>query len=1091
MEACKLVAQAGFLYSLHGLWFGDHHKSPDCQKRYDTSSLDPRLMPLLTNDPFREYERHGYLFDSEEAYFSAVNSEFLQRLQGVSYISYLVVANHGNGYVAQQIGLSKERVAHGPSGFEAKDYNLPTDFTAAQDEPEEEPISLQALSMAPLLNDFREKMQAEYAAVAKTKLPWTPTSHEGDSYGGLAYIDSDEGFPVTAAQMQKRTDLAHAAVATGKTFLIQHVALALQKQGRRACYLAPPNALANECQTDMEKKVPRSVSVGGVYGVAFEYGGLANGQSVKKLQGKFDAFLVDEAGRGSAAQLLAALYRQPSVSKIVLVGDPEQLPPYVKSSLWMETQPWQGALGLVTATGASTAMLTTNYRCPSARVAPIGKRQYGCTLHSGPMVNPGFGLKARLLDEPARSSGTSWINRSEAKWAAERCKFSLGNGFTPAVACLFEAQRQLIKQELKKAATPGWIGSLLRSLENVAVLTVDSAQGVTREAAKQHPVELDLLCLAVRKMRRRASIISAADAGGLRAVIEAISSGCDAMNAPAMRTLGWRGCASQCVFDRLVVSRKQNFTPELWDMDVIVSTEGRDHDARWKSLRSIFSRPAVTGRLVRQQFQEPLEFFDVSTDEAFVRYAESLRYRAFCGSLTDVYAALEQGEHFGVALEVTVQCLHAVKRARITDAARDMLGELCQRINPERSSSGLIKRSDLIARACETYHRADVLFALSCLSRDRAVMVEMVDGEEYIRAAHGHRFAVDYAAFLPPWTPSAAGESRFLFHGTWTDTLDSIEAQGLRSMAKSAIYLQTGPGEQVPGKGRSRYSAHVIVDCHLAHRKGARFYELPNRALVMALPESLYSVPPDMIIACDVRPDGLHVWRKGPGRDLETFYTLRDHGRVSAAGRAPFIGTYRLPQDEADVFANAWKGNSWPQLRRNFDADRTQRVACFWTKKSLTGDQMEAEFDTFKAVVEASGERFLSRRVTTSGPTVGTIAGDVHQGLFTAKHSERISDAGNKLHIVDVYTKWCGPCNAMVPTFKNLQVNVDAFEDRCTISQVERNMLDEYRERFPDTSKPRFLFYKEGQEVNFVEGVKAPEILEIIEKNLPPLEVDD
>mmetsp|Transcript_54412 Transcript_54412/g.124478 ORF Transcript_54412/g.124478 Transcript_54412/m.124478 type:complete len:117 (+) Transcript_54412:2-352(+) len=104
---------------------------------------------------------------------------------------------------------------------------------------------------------------------------------------------------------------------------------------------------------------------------------------------------------------------------------------------------------------------------------------------------------------------------------------------------------------------------------------------------------------------------------------------------------------------------------------------------------------------------------------------------------------------------------------------------------------------------------------------------------------------------------------------------------------------------------------------------------------------------------------------------------------------------------------------------------------------------------------------------------------------------ERISDAGNKLHIVDVYTKWCGPCNAMVPTFKNLQVNVDAFEDRCTISQVERNMLDEYRERFPDTSKPRFLFYKEGQEVNFVEGVKAPEILEIIEKNLPPLEVDD
>merc|ERR1712050_572260 len=101
------------------------------------------------------------------------------------------------------------------------------------------------------------------------------------------------------------------------------------------------------------------------------------------------------------------------------------------------------------------------------------------------------------------------------------------------------------------------------------------------------------------------------------------------------------------------------------------------------------------------------------------------------------------------------------------------------------------------------------------------------------------------------------------------------------------------------------------------------------------------------------------------------------------------------------------------------------------------------------------------------------------------------SETDKRLHIVDVYTQWCGPCQALVPTFKNLQVNVDAFEDRCTITQVERSQVPEYADRWPQTSKPRFLFYKFGQEVNFVEGLKSPEILKIITDNLPAIEADD
>eukprot|EP00747_Dinoflagellata_sp_TGD_P168729 gnl/TRDRNA2_/TRDRNA2_195826_c0_seq1.p1 gnl/TRDRNA2_/TRDRNA2_195826_c0~~gnl/TRDRNA2_/TRDRNA2_195826_c0_seq1.p1 ORF type:complete len:127 (-),score=30.16 gnl/TRDRNA2_/TRDRNA2_195826_c0_seq1:93-473(-) len=105
---------------------------------------------------------------------------------------------------------------------------------------------------------------------------------------------------------------------------------------------------------------------------------------------------------------------------------------------------------------------------------------------------------------------------------------------------------------------------------------------------------------------------------------------------------------------------------------------------------------------------------------------------------------------------------------------------------------------------------------------------------------------------------------------------------------------------------------------------------------------------------------------------------------------------------------------------------------------------------------------------------------------------KRIADEADKrLHIVDVYTEWCGPCLQIVPTLKSLQINVDQFEDRCTVMQIERTALTEYEQRFPMTCKPRFLFYKGGAEVNYVDGLLAPEILAFIHENLPAVEVDE
>lgn len=140
-------------------------------------------------------------------------------------------------------------------------------------------------------------------------------------------------------------------------------------------------------------------------------------------------------------------------------------------------------------------------------------------------------------------------------------------------------------------------------------------------------------------------------------------------------------------------------------------------------------------------------------------------------------------------------------------------------------------------------------------------------------------------------------------------------------------------------------------------------------------------------------------------------------------------------------------------------------------------------------------------------------------GFDADAFKSRISDTScKKLHIVDVYTEWCGPCNAMVPTFKGLAIMggvYDQFEDRVTIAQVERGAFAktlgrgvgqdppglteaEYKDeknpfhaRFPETSKPRFLFYRNAEEVGYFEGMRSPDMLRFIQENMPTIETDD
>jgi thioredoxin-like negative regulator of GroEL len=120
-------------------------------------------------------------------------------------------------------------------------------------------------------------------------------------------------------------------------------------------------------------------------------------------------------------------------------------------------------------------------------------------------------------------------------------------------------------------------------------------------------------------------------------------------------------------------------------------------------------------------------------------------------------------------------------------------------------------------------------------------------------------------------------------------------------------------------------------------------------------------------------------------------------------------------------------------------------------------------------------------------------AKDLNVAVADEKEFETLvgNEHDRRLHIVDLYARWCGPCAQLLPTLKTLQVNVDNFDERINFFQLERKTVPAFAGQGAKTSKPRFLFYKAGKLVNQIHGCNAPQILKTIDQLIPPLNADE
>ena len=98
------------------------------------------------------------------------------------------------------------------------------------------------------------------------------------------------------------------------------------------------------------------------------------------------------------------------------------------------------------------------------------------------------------------------------------------------------------------------------------------------------------------------------------------------------------------------------------------------------------------------------------------------------------------------------------------------------------------------------------------------------------------------------------------------------------------------------------------------------------------------------------------------------------------------------------------------------------------------------------------------------------------------KESFEAALTGGKLMMVDFWAEWCGPCQMLGPVIESL---ADRYEGRAVIGKINTDEEQALAMSFQITGIPTVIFFKDGKEIDRLEGVMPPDaFIQVLEKNL-------
>ena len=82
------------------------------------------------------------------------------------------------------------------------------------------------------------------------------------------------------------------------------------------------------------------------------------------------------------------------------------------------------------------------------------------------------------------------------------------------------------------------------------------------------------------------------------------------------------------------------------------------------------------------------------------------------------------------------------------------------------------------------------------------------------------------------------------------------------------------------------------------------------------------------------------------------------------------------------------------------------------------------------------------------------------------------------LQLIEVFNKWCGPSEAIITALKRIQM--DLPNRKIKFWQIEACESIPEIAKYTTLSRPHFLFFKNGEHLDTVEGINAPQIEKFI-----------
>lgn len=88
---------------------------------------------------------------------------------------------------------------------------------------------------------------------------------------------------------------------------------------------------------------------------------------------------------------------------------------------------------------------------------------------------------------------------------------------------------------------------------------------------------------------------------------------------------------------------------------------------------------------------------------------------------------------------------------------------------------------------------------------------------------------------------------------------------------------------------------------------------------------------------------------------------------------------------------------------------------------------------------------------------------------------EKEIDQGEGLAVVDFWAEWCGPCRAVGPVIEAI---ADDYVGKVKVGKLDVDSNRQTTERFNVRSIPSILYFKDGELVETVVGVRSKKQLE-------------